>query len=651
MTAVAPTRLSSALSTWGFDVARLPFTLRTALGACAALLIGWCIGLDHPQWSAMTVWAASQPMRGQVIEKSLFRMAGTVGGVAAGVAFLLISGSDPLILVLAVSAWTALCAAAGNLQRGYVAYGVTLAGYSAAMVALLDYNRPSHILELAGDRLATVLLGIVVAMVIGLAFAPRRSEGVLAARTRNLTARLLRAMARDLRDEPADDRAVQPLLAEAALIEETLDSQAAGSWRSRQEARGLRRILVAQVSAVVWLLRPATPASDAASTAVISEALDQAAVAFETALLPADLVGSLERAADAAAGNPALHEALLGLETAVRDRLLGDRAATERPQRVVTGLLHRDWVGAREAGLRSLAVMLLMGAVWVVTGWSTGPYLMLGAAVMTSVFSSMDFPARTIVYVFRGVVLGVLAALICRWLVWPLARQPIELVLLTMPFLLLGPFLMSHRRTGEGAFDYNMNLLLLLPPIFPLTGSLSHSLAIALAVLAGPAAAWLGYRLIYPATLSRRLDTLIGVMVSEVQAMARSPDAVRRQDTWRARLQHRMLRLSRWVDKTGDREVSAVAGGLAVLTLGQATIRLHALSERPVLANHPVSDARIALEQIRGLNVDPDSVVAALRRVADHLPPTQVEDVRLLRDAADAVAAHPAFFLRSTKAP
>src|SRR5690606_22755459 len=69
--------LPAGMARLGFDVAALPFTLRTALAACAALLLGWLMGLDHAQWAAMTVWATSQPLRGQIFEKSLFRMAGT----------------------------------------------------------------------------------------------------------------------------------------------------------------------------------------------------------------------------------------------------------------------------------------------------------------------------------------------------------------------------------------------------------------------------------------------------------------------------------------------------------------------------------------------------------------------------------------------
>lgn len=638
--------LSRGLSRLDFDVSALPFTLRTALGACVALLLGWMMGLDHPQWAAMTVWSASQPLRGQIFEKSLFRIAGTFVGVAAGAAFLLLSGGNLVILVVAVSVWTALCAAAGNLQRGYLAYGVTLAGYSAAMVAFLDFHQPDHILTLAGDRLLTVLLGVVVAMVVGLLFAPRRAEGVTAARARNLTARLLRAMARDLRGEAADDRAVQPLLAEAALIDEALEPQSPGSPPTRREARALRNILTAQMSAIVWMRRPATALSPSARTAEAADALDQAAAVLEGAQSPQGVMAWLERASDAADGDPALRQAVLGLETAIRERVQPDAAPTDRPRKAYPGVLHRDWIGAREAGVRSLAVMLLMGAVWAVTGWSTGPYLMLGASVMTTVFSSMDFPARTIAYVFRGTVLGVLGALLCRWLVWPLATQPIDLILLTMPFLLVGPFLMAHRKTGEGAFDYNMHLLLLLAPVFPLTGGLSHSLAVAAAVIAGPSAALLGYRLIYPATMSRRLDTLISMMIREVQNMARSPGDVVRNDTWRARLQHRMLRLSRWVDKTGSNEVSAVGGGLAVLTLGEATIALHRLGAHVAQSASTARATGVALARIRNVERAPKAAVIALRRAAATLPAPHATEAGLLMDAASAIAAHPGFFHR-----
>jgi hypothetical protein len=71
-------RLLQASARWGFDPVRLRQHLRTAFAACLALLAAWQLGLEHPQWAAMATWAASQPLRGQLLEKSFFRVAGTV---------------------------------------------------------------------------------------------------------------------------------------------------------------------------------------------------------------------------------------------------------------------------------------------------------------------------------------------------------------------------------------------------------------------------------------------------------------------------------------------------------------------------------------------------------------------------------------------
>lgn len=158
-----------------FDPASLAYGLRTALGAVAALWIAWGLGLEHPQWAGMTVWAASQPVRSHLVEKSLFRGAGTVIGAAFGV--LLVSAAtwagSPALLVCGIALWLGLCAATGNLLRGFASYGALLAGFTAVMVAVLDSGHSENVLALGLDRTATVLIGVVVALGIGLLLTPR----------------------------------------------------------------------------------------------------------------------------------------------------------------------------------------------------------------------------------------------------------------------------------------------------------------------------------------------------------------------------------------------------------------------------------------------------------------------------------------------
>lgn len=101
----------------GFEPARLAFTLRTAAGSGMALLLAGLLGLDHPQWAAMTVWIAAQPLRGHLIEKSLYRLLGTAAGALYGVALVALGHGSPAVLVPGLALWAGLCAGAGQLLR------------------------------------------------------------------------------------------------------------------------------------------------------------------------------------------------------------------------------------------------------------------------------------------------------------------------------------------------------------------------------------------------------------------------------------------------------------------------------------------------------------------------------------------------------
>ncbi|MDE2574021.1 MAG: FUSC family protein, partial [Rhodospirillales bacterium] len=586
------------LARLGFDPARLGFALRTALTACAALLAAWLMGLEHPQWAAMTVWAASQPTRAMLLEKSFFRAAGTVVGVVAGVLLIGLSGGQPALLVLGLAAWIGLCVGAGNTLRGFVAYGTILAGYSAAMVALLSTAHPGAILALGVDRLLTVLVGVLAGTLVGFIFLPATPDDPVVGQARRLTARLLRDMAARLagRNEGLEEEQ-RAILSQMAAIDEALDPHGAGSLRSRRSARSIRAVLAAQVSALLWLRGAATVPIDAAA----SQALEEAASA-QDALAPAEaVIGPLERAArllaDHDADHGADHRALGGvlaeLHAALRGRLDGRARGWKRDPsddpaaRPV--ILHRDWVGARHAAIRAAGTLLLVGAAWVLSGWSGGAFVLLGLSVMISLFSTAENPARIMRAIQIGQAFGAAAALACRWLVWPLAGSGLDLVLLVMPFILLGALPVAHRRTMAGAYDYNLVLLLLLQPAYPLAGAFAHSLALALAVVAGPLLALVAFRLAFPADARRRMETLMAMMVHDLQDMAADADAPRRRAIWRARLHHRLLRLVRWAEKAGEGDLSAADGSLAVMQTGAAILRLRELRRA---ADRPAGCAR-----------------------------------------------------------
>ena len=624
-----------SLAALGFDPARLRFGGRTAVAACLALLVAWLAGLEHPQWSAMTVWAASQPTPGPLVEKAFFRLLGTVAGSVVGVLIVLASGGEPLILVPVLVAWVGLCAGAGNALRGFVSYGALLAGYSASMVALLDMAHPERILSLGLDRMLTVLAGVLVALLVGLALGGRPADG-LADRSRQLTARLLRGMAGRLAGGPDDAEGEQrAILSEMAAIEEGLDPHGAGSLRSRRSARTIRGILTAQVAALLWWQQRDEEARDPA----VAAALARAAEAIERDAEPPVLLAALEEAEAAARHDPALRQALRSLADALRERLAFRDGSVDPPAAPFPVILHRDWISARHAALRTIATLSVVGAVWLLTGWSGGAFMLLGTSVMVTVFSTFDTPALMMRHILVGQILGGIGALACRWLVWPMGGSGLDLVLLMMPFMLLGALPFAHRRL-PGGIDYNMMLLLLLQPSWPLTGTFGHSLAVTLSVVAAPVVALAAFQLVLPADPGRRMDRVISLMLRELREMAASPDAAGREALWRARLHHRLLLLVRWREKSGAREVPMVDGALAVLRLGEAIIGLQELARRPFLPATAVRRARIALGRIAR---DPASAGPALERLARELPPPEA---RPFTEAARSLPAAAPFLDR-----
>ncbi|GHH03041.1 FUSC family protein [Pseudodonghicola xiamenensis] len=618
----------------GFDTPRMLYAGRTALTACLAFLVAWALGLEHPQWAGMTVWAATQPTKGQVLEKSLFRILGTISGTIAGVLLVLSMQIHPAFLVIGLTLWVGICTWFGNLQRGFVAYSTMLAGYTAAMVSLLDSAHPDHVFALGADRFATVLTGVLAAALVGYLFAPRINANGLRRQIRDLLADLLdRAAAPHgaVRDDSG-----QALLSRLAAAEEGLDPHAAGSIRSRREVRATRALLIA---AIPVLLRRRNGA-DIAPDRLTAEELNRAARALRADDLPC-AQAALSAAANTATSGPA--PALAGLLETLGTALAqwSHPIAPSSPEPALPIVLHRDWVGAREAMVRAMGGLGLFGALWLVTGWSMGGYMMLGLSIMLSLMSMMESPTQFLRSVAIGQFYGVLGALAARWLIWPLADSEFQIILLTLPFILFGTLLVGHRSTVAASFDYNMVMLLLLQPHYPLTGNFGTSVAMGGAVVAAPLLAMLAYRFIYPAGIRRRLDTLLAAMLRDLADLAADPSALTNREVWRARFYHRTLRLVRLSDRYARANVEAMGASLALLNLGHAAMRCHEIEADPASSDSQRRAARAALGRLQTLRETPQRAEKALTHLGQRLSD---EDADLVHRAAHGVTVlTPAF--------
>lgn len=623
--------MSPMLARIGFDPDRFGFGMRTAVAACMALVLAWAVGLEHPQWSAMTVWAASQPVRGALIEKSAFRLLGTVIGCLFGITLMVISQGSITVLVIGIALWMGACALSGNVLRGFVSYGAMLAGYSAAMVALIDAAHPQNVWHLGLDRLLTVGLGVLTALVVGWLFASKDKEtsGVLHAR--RLSARILHDIAGHLIGVPLDRTEKQAVLTEMALLETTLDLQSAGSIKARRTARRIRTMLAAQVAAVLWLRAHAARTDHGVLEEGLRNGLAEAIRAVETG------DGGASRLLQSASSYARAHTGL----PAVLDGLASSLAHPVDGSDIPGGssFIHRDWIGGRQAMARAVVTMLAVGVVWLATEWSMGGYMMLGTAIMTSIFSTFERPVRTMRYVFIGQVLGVLGALVCRWILWPSTTGSFGMILAIVPLVLLGGLMFSHRRAIPFAFDYNMVLLLLLQPAWPSVMPLETSLLAGAAIVIGPIIGLAAFHLIYRTDSHRRRDTVRTAMVRDLEKLASGQNTLRQRQQWRSRLYHRVLLAIFWAQRSSRLAEDAADEGLAALTVGGAIQHLHELAlgqQKDRLRLDAV------LRRLTKLGNDPGRAARALRLVSIRL--AKNADSELLQNAARELESHDEFF-------
>ena len=519
----------------GFDRNRLTFAFKTATVAFIALVVAQALGLEHPQWSAMTVWATAQPMREHLLEKGLWRFLGTISGIIVGVALIFAGQWQPWALVLGLALWVGLCSGIGLLQRGMVAYGTILAGYSAAMVALLSTAHPEHVLLLGLDRFLTIAVGVVLAMGLGYFFTPKRPAHTLSDALRATSAACLHSVLSQAKS-PASAHTTD-LLQKIALLDEGMDMHAIGSLKSRQRVQQARLVLLAQLNLALYLQQhPRLSLSEdlQAAIAACAQAMPSA-TAFT--ILPTPPL------ADTATTE------LIDLINALLLALSQSTRQTTRTSAHTHLRLHRNWLGAAHTFVRTFSVLGVVGLLWLYTGWSFLPFMMLGLSVMLSIFASFENPAWFMRYVTLGQAMGAGAALVCMWLVWPLAHSSWQMVWWMLPFMASCVFIYAYKRSMLASFDYIMVMLILLQPSFPIHIGFAQSVGNAVSVVMGPAIALLAYRFIFPAHPSKRLQHLLTMVRYETRSLCAPHLQADQVLAKRTRLIHSLLRAQRLNDK------------------------------------------------------------------------------------------------------
>jgi uncharacterized membrane protein YccC len=258
---MALTRLRTFLQR---DPPRWRFGLATAAAAWIAIVVAAFLDLPNGHWAGITVLTVSQPTRGLILEKCLWRLVGTTAGAIAGIGLLTAFANHPVFALAGLTLWLSCCAGFSALVRHFRSYGAVLAGYTCAIVALIDFDHPTAVQHIAYGRIVCTIIGVLAATAVtGLLMPPSGRRSFLD-QARQTGAGILDLCAGLVRSPP-EDRDEGPLLGLVALLgdletqaDETFDGAPGARWRKRRLRNLLASLLlVATRARAVAFLQPA----------------------------------------------------------------------------------------------------------------------------------------------------------------------------------------------------------------------------------------------------------------------------------------------------------------------------------------------------------------------------------------------------------
>jgi uncharacterized membrane protein YccC len=422
----------------------LIFAAKTFAASLLALYIAFWAGLDEPRWSFLTVFVVSQPDSGLVLAKSFYRMLGTIAGLLVAIALVFGLDQHGELFVAAVAIWICFCNFAARAVRNFASYGFQLAGYTVAIVGIPAALAPTGAYDLLLARFTEISLGIVCAALVSRLILVRELSPKLIELVRALTRRADSFATILLQPNAHRER----LNAERTELAKTyLDIQAMqqSTYFESAEARVLNQPLRRLTQAAMELCTTAeTAASHRAGSLPHPEKPTSSGIGIaptnESLTGDRPIVSALVRAAD---------ERDLRLARARLRECVGafDRSE-ELPQPNIVCRLWSDPVPAVLTGARSALAVGITSTFWFATGWPGGSVAVIFAAIVCSLFASLDQPDKISMAAAVTVLVASVPAFATQFYLMPLAVDFPSMAVALAPLMLTCGFIMAQPGIG-----------------------------------------------------------------------------------------------------------------------------------------------------------------------------------------------------------
>jgi uncharacterized membrane protein YccC len=579
-------------------VVGLVFSFKTFAASLLALFIAFWAALDDPRWAVLTVFVVSQPDSGLVVAKSVYRMLGTVAGVLVSIALVFAFAQYGELFLASLAAWIAFCCFAARTVRNFASYGFQLAGYTVAIVGLPAALEPSGAYPLIVARFTEISLGIACAALVSRLVFVRELRPKVVALVHDLTRRAdhFAALAIDPaadRECIADERA--QLTKDFVAVEEMQQSAffESADARLRYNAQRELRDAAVELCAVAEgaTARRVGPVPHPATTRLRGLICD----ANDTPAGNGAVVSTLVRAAD--------DQAVARARARLRQSVTAFERGEDLPEPDAADVFWPDPVGAALSAIRAVLAIAVTSAFWFATAWPNGPTAVVVAAVVCTLFATMQQPDKIALACAATVLVAAAPVFVTQFYFIPVAVDFLSLAVALAPLLLTSGYILAQPGIGP--------LGMLSAVYFTYASSINNVMSYdavaffnsSFAVLVGIGVGGVLFAAFFPETppyASRRFRRQILLHLSRL-AGARRPD-VRSYE--RALCEQLWTMLARLKDQhAGAHE--CLARAVAGLSAGQAIGRLRTAIDAGTLAPGIVTKGSDLLDRLSRILLHP----------------------------------------------
>jgi uncharacterized membrane protein YccC len=456
---------------WPAGTTALVFEIWTALAV--AYYVGFELELNSAAGVGTGLLILVGPTQGMVLSKAIYRIVGTLFGAVFAIILTSVFSQDRTMLIAVFSVYMACLVAAGTLLRDFRAYGCILAGYTVALISIADVDAPTATFTAMLDRVAVILLAVLVLAFVSAIFATAESARSLQSKlrlaTKDIVALALATLDQRVPPDPSQCVAMSarlmPLRSEIGFATPELLDGWARAKGARSALLGLFEAISA-IQAVGLGLRNMPAASSTVDNAI--SIVRAAIVAQRPEKRLADIDALTHRAMEAGVLN--IEEAyvldrckfMIEVFRDIRDGLLSSRVG-RLPRRSVSLPVHQDYIAAVLNGLRVGLAVGIVGLLAVLSGLPGANLMILGTIVFVSLGSVLHDPlamGRAALLMTPAVIV---TGTIYDFLIFPsISEYPLFIISLA-PVVTITCWLIKTGRGPMGVF-YGVQSISLLSP-------------------------------------------------------------------------------------------------------------------------------------------------------------------------------------------